>query len=80
MKHQARASRESSLKCRTTPCAEPNASRLRTQLMLLGAVMAMVLLSGCASANLQGDSDPWQYNPNTGYPAVGGPGQLLQPP
>jgi len=41
--------------------------------MLLGAVIAMVLLSGCASASGRWDSDPWTYNPGTGYPAVGGP-------
>ena len=28
--------------------------------MLLGAVTAMILLNGCASANVQGDSDPWK--------------------
>jgi hypothetical protein len=41
--------------------------------MYLGAVLAMILLSGCASASLQANSDPWQYNPTTGYPVVGGP-------
>jgi len=73
MAHEDRASKKSSLKCRTTPRAEANANRLRTRLMLLGAVIAMVLLSGCASASGRWDSDPWTYNPGTGYPAVGGP-------
>jgi hypothetical protein len=41
--------------------------------MLMGAVTAMVLLSGCASASVASDSDPWTYTPSTGYPAVGGP-------
>ena len=53
-----------------------NGSRkIQTALVALVAVMALVLLSGCASVPVQGDSDPWQYNPNTGYPAVG-TGQL----
>jgi hypothetical protein len=73
MEHEDTASRKSSLKCRTTPPAGPNANRLQTRLMLLCAVMAMILLGGCASTSVQGDSDPWKYNPDTGFPAVGGP-------
>jgi len=50
----------------------PNASKeIRAGIVALGAAMALVLLTGCASVPVQGDSDPWQYNPNTGYPAVG---------
>jgi hypothetical protein len=52
---------------------EAHESGTQLGLMVLGAIMAMALLSGCASAHLQGDSDPWKYNPTTGYPAVGGP-------
>jgi len=73
MKHKEKASKKSSLKCRTIPPALPNANPLQTRLMHLGAVLAMILLSGCASASLQANSDPWQYNPTTGYPVVGGP-------
>jgi len=50
----------------------PNASKeIRAGILALGAAMALVLLNGCSSVPVQGDSDPWQYNPNTGYPAVG---------
>jgi len=53
-----------------------NGSRtLQAGLVTLLAIMALVLLSGCASVPVQEDSDAWQYNPNTGYPAVG-TGQL----
>ena len=53
-----------------------NGSRtLQAGLVALLTIMALVLLSGCASVPVQGDSSPWQYNPNTGYPAVG-TGQL----
>jgi len=44
---------------------------IRAALAALGAALALVLLSGCASVPAHGDSDPWQYNPNNGYPAVG---------
>lgn len=51
-----------------------NASkRVRTGAVTLGVVMVLVLLNGCASVRTQDDADPWRYNPNTGYPAVGGP-------
>ena len=47
-----------------------NGSRkIQTALVAVLAVMALVLLSGCASVH--GNPDPLQYNPNTGYPAVG---------
>jgi hypothetical protein len=55
------------------PRTESHAGQLQTRLMLLGAIMAIILISGCASARVQGDSDPWKYNANTAYPAVGGP-------
>ena len=64
---------KSSLKCANTPRPKPHEKRLQTRLMHLGAVMAMILLSGCASTSLHGDSDPWKYNPDSGYPGVGGP-------
>jgi hypothetical protein len=73
MKNKEKASNKSSLKLRTMPSAEPNANRVQARLMHLGAVLAMVLLSGCASASVHDDSDPWQLNATTGYPAVGGP-------
>ena len=48
-----------------------NGSRkIQAALVALLGVMALVLLSGCASVH--GKPDPLQYNPNTGYPAVGG--------
>jgi len=42
-------------------------------LAILGAVFLVMLLNGCASLGGSGNQDPWQYNANTGYPAVGGP-------
>ena len=41
-------------------------------LLALGAILTMLLLSGCVSATPYGASDPNQYNDTTGYPAVGG--------
>jgi len=54
-------------------------NRIRHCLGTLGAVLLAILLNGCASVGGAVDPDalnasPWQYNPNTGYPAVGGPG------
>jgi hypothetical protein len=40
----------------------------------LGAVMAVIALSGCATADYQANSDPPRYNPVSGYPVVGGTG------
>ena len=45
--------------------------KIQAALVALLAVMALVLLSGCASVPVQGNSDPSQYNAETGYPAVG---------
>ena len=47
------------------------AKGIRAGLVALAAAMALVLLNGCTSVPVQRDSDPWRYNPNTGYPAVG---------
>ena len=44
--------------------------KIQAALLALLAVVALVLLSGCASVH--GNPDPLQYNRNTGYPAVGG--------
>ena len=49
--------------------AKPSATQ--PALMAMGAFMAAILLSGCASSREQAGSAPWQYNLNTGYPAVG---------
>ena len=46
--------------------------KTQAALVALLAVMALVLLSGCASVPVQGNSDPLQYNAETGDPAVGG--------
>jgi hypothetical protein len=48
-----------------------DSSEVQTRLVALGAFMTIFLLSGCASIRDRGDADAWQYNPNTGYPAVG---------
>ena len=53
----------------------PNAfKKIRAGIVVLGASMVILLLNGCASAPVQQDSDPWKYNPNTSYPAVGAAG------
>ena len=41
-------------------------------LVVIGAILALALLTGCTTVSLGGASDPDQYNPVTGYPAVGG--------
>jgi len=67
------------LKGSTPDSAEGNSLKsnastvMRVSLLVLCAAGALALLTGCASARVQEDADPWQYNPNTGYPAVGGP-------
>jgi hypothetical protein len=40
-------------------------------LVSLAAIFAL-MSSGCASTNVA-DTDPYKYNPNTGYPFIGGP-------
>lgn len=40
-------------------------------LVVIGALLTLVLLSGCSSTPVGGASDAFEYNPNTGYPAVG---------
>jgi hypothetical protein len=44
---------------------------IRAGVVTLVALMTLVMINGCASVPVQADADPWQYNPNTGYPAVG---------
>ena len=44
--------------------------KIQAALVALLAVMVLVLLSGCTSVPVQGNSDPLQYNANTGYPVV----------
>jgi len=46
--------------------------KIQAALVALLAVMALVLLSGCASVPAQANSEALPYNPNTGYPVVGG--------
>ena len=63
--------KRSALRGGTEKLLRTNGSRkIQAALVALVAVMALVLLSGCAS--VYGNPDPLQYNPNTGYPAVGG--------
>jgi hypothetical protein len=44
---------------------------IRAGVATLFAAMALVMVNGCASVPAQANADPWQYNPETGYPAVG---------
>lgn len=46
-------------------------SRIQTAALMLLAVAALAFLSGCATPAGAGGPDPTEYNPNTGYPAVG---------
>lgn len=47
-------------------------------LMLVVALFSSILLTGCATAPLgSGEPDPFEYNAETGYPAVGGEDWLL---
>jgi len=45
---------------------------------IVGAVLLLILINGCASTRDSKDADPWQYNYNTGYLAVGSPVWLRQ--
>jgi len=40
---------------------------------MFAAALLVLVLNGCASLAASRDPDPWQFNANTGYPAVGGP-------
>jgi len=73
MKSETQIKRSSVLRGGTERVLRTKASRkIQADLVTLFAVMALVLLSGCASVPVQGNPDPVQYNPETGYPAVGG--------
>lgn len=73
MKSETQIKRSSVLRGGTERVLRTKASRkIQAALVALLAVMALVLLSGCASVPVQGNPDPVQYNPETGYPAVGG--------
>jgi len=41
-------------------------------LATVAALLLVLLMSGCASTNWN-DGDPYKYNPQTGYPFIGGP-------
>lgn len=55
-----------------TSRTDSNANRSLAQLLALSAILVLLVASGCASTNVD-DSDPYKYNPNTGYPFIGGP-------
>ncbi len=40
---------------------------------IVGPALLLILINGYASVSGSKDGDPWPYNYNTGYPAVGGP-------
>ena len=56
----------------------PNHTRRDAGFGIIGAVLLLILINGCASTRDSKDADPWQYNYNTGYPAVGSPVWLRQ--
>ena len=45
--------------------------RIQARLVTLVALTVLLMVNGCASVPAQANADTWQYNPNTGYPAVG---------
>ena len=47
------------------------ARRIQRVMVIAVATCLVILLNGCASVSGSADCDPWEYNPNTGYPAVG---------
>lgn len=51
---------------------QPAVKVIRQRANALLAVLGLVCLCGCASPHSQSGADPCQYNPNTGYPLVGG--------
>ena len=55
--------------------SRPSPARERTHraVRMLGAIGLILLLNGCASMATSDDLDSYKYNPNTDYPAVGGP-------
>ncbi len=55
---------------RNNPTAAP-LNRDLSGLVVIGAVLALTLLSGCASASRDAAYDEDHYNAVTGYPAVG---------
>jgi hypothetical protein len=55
----------------TSP-ATTNTNRSLALLLALAALLVVIISSGCASTNVE-DNDPYRYNPNTGYPFIGGP-------
>ena len=73
MKHLERAERKPAREGGRAICHDGNEAVAPVRLMVLGAIMAMALLSGCASPNVQSDSGAWNYNPEADYPASGGP-------
>jgi len=77
MKYDKKAAKPGGTPAKHTPATKPLPATMQTRLMALGAVMAMVLLSGCASTPATQEGDLYQYNPATGYPAVGGPNWRL---
>ena len=48
-------------------------TKIQCNLAMFVAALLVLVLNGCASQAASRDPDPWQYNANTGYPAVGGP-------
>jgi len=57
--------------CDTSNAAAGSPAGNYATLAALGAILAMLLLSGCASVNPSGGSETDQYNGTTDYPAVG---------
>lgn len=47
--------------------------RIRRCVGILAASLLVILLNGCASVATSAAHEPWKFNPNIGYPAVGGP-------
>jgi len=53
--------------------------RILRRFGILPAALLVILLNGCASIGPSKDPDPYQYNPHTGYPFIGGPFDHARP-
>ena len=54
---------------------KPLPFRLPPAVVALAALSLTILLNGCASTHLESNQDPYKYNPNAGYPLMGGPAE-----
>jgi hypothetical protein len=49
----------------------PRTNAIRRALGIVGIAALLILINGCACLAPSREAERWQYNPTTGYPAVG---------